>query len=238
MLINAQNEENINEAQRKNLLYDLQTICIGCNKEWMDSAFGAPVFTSVDGTTKEEVYIVDIALIRAFFGIEDDACKMFFITQTTEEPIPFMSTINNSYYNEYGEQKKLGTISYNEIDYGTIIIDVAYGFFTNGSGRTFYGEGYGSYGGYYNNIYFASLDYGINTPWNMMGYILSSSISEEEMAYYSNMGNNKLNRYQCFLSNRDKFFPNTYGVSSLDEEYSFDKLMDYNTFDSIQKAYR
>ncbi len=48
----------------------------------------------------------------------------------------------------------------------------------------------------------------------------------------------ELNESQYYLSNRNKYYPNTYGVSTLDLEYSFDKLMDYNTFDSMQTAYR
>ncbi|MCH5271762.1 MAG: hypothetical protein J1E83_13660 [Lachnospiraceae bacterium] len=238
-LIDMKKEENSNIAKQEKLLYDLQTICIGCNKEWMDYAFGMPVFTNIDGITKEEVYITDIALIRAFFGIEDNACKMFFITQTSEEPIPFMPTISNTYYNTFGEEEKLGILSYDEIKYSSIELFTAYGFFTNGSGRVFYGEGYHSYAGYYYDIYFASLDYGENNPWNMMGYIENPDFTEEEIAYYKNLDfENKLNKYKKFLSQRSIHYPNTYGVSSLDSDYTFDKLMDYNTFDSIQTAYR
>ena len=236
--IDMKKEENSNIAKQEKLLYDLQTICIGCNKEWMDYAFGMPVFTNIDGITKEEVYITDFALIRAFFGIEDNACKMFFITQTSEDPIPFMPTISNTYYNTTGEEEKLGILSYDEIKYSSIELFTAYGFFTNGSGRVFYGEGYHSFAGYYYDIYFASLDYGENDPWNMMGYILNGDISEEELAYYENLKDSGLNRYHRFLSQRSEFYPNTYGVSSLESDYTFDKLMDYNTFDSMQTAYR
>lgn len=229
----------MNLEKQEKLLYDLQTICIGCNKEWMDSVFGMPVFTNMDGTTKEEVYITEIALIRAFFDIDDNSCVMFFVTQTTEEPIPFMPTIRNHYYHELGE-KSLGNLSYEEIKYyGTAIFFVAYGFFTNGSGRTFYGEGYDCYGGFYQDIYFASLDYGANEPWNIMADIYNHDFSEEEAAYYENLNcDDGVNKYKTFLSHRSEHYPNTYGVSSLDSDYSFDKLMDYNTFDSMQTAYR
>lgn len=236
--INVENKKNIINAQREKLLYDLQTICIGCNKEWMDSVFGIPVFTSTDQYTIEEVYITNIALIRAFFGIEDNSCKMFFITQTTPETIPFMPTIRNCYYNELGE-KSLGTLSYEQIKYYNMAnLFVAYGFYTNGSGRAFYGEGYNCYGGFYQDIYFASLDYGENNPLYMMNDILGEDITEESLDYYESLPDNELNNYHLFLSERSKFYPNTYGVSSLDQDYSFDKLMDYNTFDSMQTAYR
>lgn len=56
-------------GKHEKLLHDLQTICIGCNKKWMDSVFGIPVFTNTDGITNEEVYITDIALIRAFLKL-------------------------------------------------------------------------------------------------------------------------------------------------------------------------
>lgn len=238
-LIDMKKEENSNIAKQEELLYDLQTICIGCNKEWMDYAFGMPVFSNIDGITKEEVYITEIALIRAFFDIEDDSCVMFFITQTAETTIPFMPTISNTYYNVTGENKELGTLSYDEIKYSKQDLFIAYGFLTNGSGRTFYGEGYDSFFDYLYPTYYASLDYGVNNPWNMMGYIENPDFLEEEIEYYANLDyENNLNKYKQFLSHRSEHYPNTYGVSSLDSGYTFDKLMDYNTFDSIQTAYR
>lgn len=48
--IDLKKEENDYIEKQKKLLYNLQTICIGCNKEWMDSVFGMPVFTNIDGT--------------------------------------------------------------------------------------------------------------------------------------------------------------------------------------------
>ncbi len=179
-LIDTFNTRNIKSLQKDKLLYDLQSIAIGCNKEWMDSAFGVPVFTNVDKKMKEEVYITNIALIRAFFDLDSNSCKMFFVTQTTEQNIPFMPTINNAYYNTFDQRKKLGNLSYDKIDYGTIIIKEAYGYYTNGSGRTFYGEGYESYSDSDHNIFFASLDYGINTPWIMMDDVFSNNYSKKE----------------------------------------------------------
>ena len=230
--------ENKIETQEK-LLYNLQTICIGCNKKWMDSVFGIPVFANTDGTTNEEVYITDIAIIRAFFKTDGNSCVMFFITQTTEKTIPFMPTLRNTYYNKMRKEKELGSLLYDEIKNSNQQLFIAYGFFTNGSGRTFYGEGYHSYCGYYNDIYYASLDYGTNAPWNMMGYIEYPDYLEEEISFYDKLDvNNGINRYKKFLSHRKEHYPNTYGVSLLNSDYTFNKLMDYNTFDSIQVAYR
>lgn len=226
-------------GKHEKLLHDLQTICIGCNKKWMDSVFGIPVFTNTDGITNEEVYITDIALIRAFFKIDSNSCVMFFMTQTTEKTIPFMPTLSNTYFNTIGDKKELGTLSYDEIKYSGHELFVAYGYFTNGSGRTFYGEGYDPFVAYLYPTYYASLDYGINSPWNMMGDIYDAEFSEEEIAYYENLNcDDGLNKSKYFLSHRSEYYPNTYGVSSLDADYTFDKLMDYNTFDSIQTAYR
>lgn len=238
--IDMKKEENSFIEKQGKLLYDLQTVCIGCNKEWMDSAFGMPVFTNMDGTTNEQVYITDIAIIRAFFDITDNSCVMFFVTQTADKTIPLMPTISNTFYNTIGDNKELGTLSYDEIKYySSAIFFVAYGFFTNGSGRTFYGEGYDCYSGFYYDIYFASLDYGVNDPWNMMSDIYNEDFSEEEIEYYENLNcDDGLNKYRAFLSHRNEYYPNTYGVSSLDADYTFDKLMDYNTFDSMQTAYR
>lgn len=238
LIIDRNNKEYASSIEKEKLLYDLQTICIGCNKDWMDTAFGTPVFTNKDDLIIEEVYITDIALIRAFFEVDNNACIMFFVTQTSDEPIPLMPTISNYYYNAIGKEEKLGILTYNEINYININLFVAYGFFTNGTGRTFYGEGYHNYFGSRHDIYFASLDYGENNPWNMMGYIYNDDISNRDLYYYENLDDNGLNRHHAFLSERDKFYPNTYGVSSLDSDYTFDKLMDYNTFDSIETAYR
>ncbi len=237
-IIDHNNKEYTYSVEREKLLYDLQTICIGCNKEWMDTAFGTPVFTNKDDLIIEEVYITDIALIRAFFEADSNACIMFFVTQTSEEPIPFMPTISNYYYNVIGKKEKLGILTYNEINCIDINLFVAYGYFTNGTGRAFYGEGYHNNFGSRHDIYFASLDYGENNPLNMMGYIYNNDISYKDLCYYENLHDNGLNEYHLFLSERNKFFPNTYGVSSLDSDYTFDKLMDYNTFDSIETAYR
>lgn len=226
-------------GKHEKLLHDLQTICIGCNKKWMDSVFGIPVFTNTDGITNEEVYITDIALIRAFFKIDSNSCVMFFMTQTTEKTIPFMPTLSNTYFNTIGDKKELGTLSYDEIKYSGHELFVAYGYFTNGSGRTFYGEGYDPFFAYLYPTYYASLDYGINSPWNMMGDIYDAEFSEEEIAYYENLNcDDGLNKSKYFLSHRSEYYPNTYGVSSLESDYTFDKLMNYNTFDSIQTAYR
>ena len=237
--IDMKKEENNFVHEQEKLLYDIQTICIGCNKEWMDSTFGMPVFTNMDGTTNEEVYITDIALIRAFFDMTDNSCVMFFVTQTTEKTIPLMPTLSNTYFNTIGDKKELGTLSYDEIKYSGHELFVAYGYSTNGSGRTFYGEGYDPFFAYLYPTYYASLDYGINSPWNMMGDIYDAEFSEEEIAYYENLNcDDGLNKSKYFLSHRSEYYPNTYGVSSLESDYTFDKLMDYNTFDSIQTAYR
>ena len=220
------------------MLYDLQTICIGCNKDWMDAAFGTPVFTNKENSIIEEIYITEIAIIRAFFGAKDNACKMFFITQTSQELIPFIPTINNSYFNITGKEKKLGILSYKEINDIDIELVTAYGFYTNGTGRTFYGESYNCFSTSQHDIYFASLDYGTNNPWMMMDNILSNNISKKDLLYYKNLNDTGLNQYHNFLTEREKFYPNTYGISSLDSDYTFNKLMDYNTFDSIEIAYR
>lgn len=184
--IDAKKEENSYIEKQEKLLYDLQTICIGCNKKWMDSVFGMPVFTNIDEDIKEDVYITDIALIRAFFDTRDNSCVMFFVTQTTEKTIPLMPTLSNTYYNKTGSDKMLGTLSYDDIKYSGDKLFVAYSFFTNGSGRAFYGEGYNASFPYLYPTYYASLDYGENDPWNMMGYIEYPDFLEGEINYYVN----------------------------------------------------
>lgn len=150
-----------------------------------------------------------------------------------------MPTLSNTYFYETGMDKELGTLSYDDIKYSGHELFLAYGCFINGSGRTFYGEGYAPFFSYLYPTYYASLDYGVNNPWNMMEDIYEAVFSEEEIAYYQNLNCDEgLNQYKSFLSHRYEYYPNTYGVSSLEVDYTFDKLMDYNTFDSIQTAYR
>lgn len=242
VIIEVNNNNYMYNSQREKLIADLKTVTIGCNKSWMDSVFGEPVFTNIDEITQEDVYITEIALIRAFWGLEDDSCKMFFITKTTDEPIPFLSTINNIYYNSVGKELKLGTLSYNQIQYSNMKLLVAYGYFTNGSGRTFYGEGYDPFYSYLYPTYYASVDYGEPSSYGLMKDLYSGSLSKEEKKYYeaslSDFANIDLNAPNTFLHNRSEFYPNTYGLSSFDSEYTFGKLSDYNTFDSIQLAYK
>ena len=91
--INA--EEKLN-AQVKTL----ENIYIGCSKEWIDEKLGAPTFmyscegkTELTNMTPKEidydflacVYVTDIAVLKTYFGKEDNSCQAFFITATDEK---------------------------------------------------------------------------------------------------------------------------------------------------------
>lgn len=236
-IIDLYNENKTNNSKDEEILKNLQIISIGYNKEWMDYSFGLPVFSNTDELTEEEVYITKFAIIRAFFDIENKNCKAFFITQTTNEPIPLIKPIKQIYINSNGIEKKLGTISYDELLCSGLKLFAANGYFTNGTGRVFYGEGYYcNRTGFYHNLYYASIDYGVNCPLSIMGSFYSKNkLSKEEITYYKDLNNNKFYNYtHSFLHNRKNYYPNTYGISSLDSEYTYKKLNDYKTFYSIQ----
>lgn len=242
-IVDYRNNNRLIAMQRNELLDNLEMITTGCSKQWMDDVFGTPVFTNTDGITEEYVYITNIAVIRSFFDPEEKMCKMFFITKTTDEPIPFVPTLNNVLYNNTGSKQMLGTITYDQIKNGNLYIFDAIGYFTNGSGRTFYGEGFSPFYGYLKQVYFASVDYGSPPAWDLMGDIYSGKLSEEERNYYKEflawwMTDLDLLDEQYILHQRGEFYPNTYGLSDLGVDYTMEKLSDYNTFDSIELAYK
>lgn len=237
-IVNSATDAQITTMERTQLLNNLKLLSTGCDKDWMDDVFGKPIFTNSDGTTKEYVYITDIALIRSFFDLKDNSCKMFFLTKTTDEPLPFTSLLTNIFYNT-GLKPTLGTLTYDQIKNGNLYIFDLIGYFTNGSGRSFYGEGYISVYTMYgeNTVYFASVDYGCPSSWDMMEDIHMGQLTEKEKNYYKEFlapltEDVDVLDQPIVLHERNKFYPNTYGMSELSGDYTMEKLSDYTTFNS------
>lgn len=240
-IINSSSQNQMQEMENRRLLKNLGRISIGCNKEWMDSAFGIPLYTSVDELTREDVYFTDLAVVRAFWGVGDESCKMFFVTKITDKNIPFAPSVEAGLRSRDGEKPMLGTVSYGQIENDTYYIFDALGFYTNGSGRAFYGEAYSAFYSYRQGVYFASVDYGLPSSLDMMGDIYSGPLSNEEMCYYTEcLVTWMLDSEEKFdfldsrflLHDRNAFSPNTYGQSMMEPAYTMEKMSDYFTFNS------
>ena len=242
-IINIANNSQIEVTAKAKLLDNLSWLSIGCNKEWMNDAFGNPVFKNSDNLTEEYVYITSIALIRAFFSPNDDSCKMFFVTRTTDEYLPFTPNLTSIFKCNTGKNQMLGTITFDQIKDGELYLFDVIGYFQNGSGRSFYGEGYSPFYIYRNVVYFASVDYGVPSSLNLMGDIYMGPLKEEEKVYYKEFLASWIKDLDVLtqtpiLHERSKFYPNTYGMSALSGDYTMEKLADYDTFNSADLTYR
>lgn len=216
-----------------------ESLYIGCSKEWIDERLGVPTFEyTIDSdspilynekeTLKDDllgcVYNTDIAILRAFFKKDDLSCKAFFVTTKNENaikiPKPYCNIIHSN---------EIGNFSYYDIMNYPVLLG---GFFTNGTGRLFYGEVYYYYsGGNYYNFSFATLDYGLKKDIDLIVR------KPEEFEF-----DDKINKKNCkivgweFIKDRKKGYPNTYGITdrSISSDITWDLLSDYNGFDSNQ----
>lgn len=222
---------------RKNHIENFSKIDIGCSKEWLIDAFGAPQFVSEDDKTQELVFVTDIAIIRAFFELQSEYCVMFFITQITDEGIPFPDSMNGLCYTDNQSPEVLGRLTYSDIDREFFEILTVYYYMSNRIPRSFYGEEYCYQKGYSDPrlMVFASMDYGVGSPIYMDvdgALTVPQFFSQLEFEYYSGLLESEYNNLFLRISARDSYKPNTYGLSSLDYIYTFDKLSTYEDFDS------
>lgn len=237
-IIRKSMQEITKENTLNNQLSTLDTLYIGCSKEWLDERLGVPTFIySVNSENLPYyvhnddlhsdllgcVYVTDIAILRAFFNKDDRSCKAFFVTAKDETikiklPNPYRRSICD---------KSLGDFSYYDIKNMPSLIG---GFITNGVGRIFYGECfYYASGGNYYNFSFGTLDYGLNGNFNLI------TMNPDEFEF-----DDKVNKGHCkvisnqFSQDRSQCFPNTYGISTLSYSYTWYLLADYSSFDSNQ----
>lgn len=232
--------KRINAEEKLNMqVKTLENVYIGCSKEWIDEKLGAPTFMySCDGkieferTKPEEmnydfltcVYVTDIAVLKAYYGKEDNSCQIFFITATDEkQPLNLPST-----YRRFVNDKSIGKFSYHDIEGNPTVIG---GAFSNGNARTFYGETFNFYsaGNYYGFI-FGNVDYGIDVP-----FLLYTTGTEIEWDDKTSDHPPKVLGVQN-IKNRKENYPNTFGLASpaIPAELAWKLLLENKGFDSFQ----
>ncbi|MBQ6169643.1 MAG: hypothetical protein IJK30_06760 [Ruminococcus sp.] len=230
--INA--EEKLN-AQVKTL----ENVYIGCSKEWIDEKLGAPTFmyscegkTELTNMTPKEidydflacVYVTDIAVLKTYFGKEDNSCQAFFITVTDEK----QSLDLPSTYRRFVNDKSIGKFSYYDIDGNPTAVG---GAISNGNARTFYGETFNFYsaGNYYCFI-FGNVDYGIDVP-----FLLYMKGTEIEWDDKTSDHPPKVLGVQN-IKDRKENYPNTFGLASpiIPDKLAWELLLENRGFDSFQ----
>lgn len=211
--------ENIQEKRmQESHLNNISNIYIGCNKLWVDESFGSPQFVS-----EKEGYIL-CAYTSDFFVIQfvfDQALSAqgYLITSLENTEKLKIEIKDATFYDE--QNIVLGDFSYYDFPGSPISV---YGFVTNGIARTFYSEKYyfADVGNYY-NYYIASFDFGQDT--------IREFAWPSEDEFIDDEVNIKMNTGYEIITDRHNNFPNTYGVSKIN---NIEELLGYGWFNSVQ----
>lgn len=231
------------------LLSSIQQLSIGCSKDWVNNKFGTPYsetkvsvtedgilwpnadVSSKTGEILECTYIfeafdaLNIILVQVYFDVPGNSCKAFFVTLL--EDTLGIDVVMPEVYSSLISNKSLGEFAYSEI-HG--IPDYVYGFTGQGVARTFYGEKYYfAASGNYQNFYFANLDYGMLR--SLSEFVRFLSIIQFDINPQTDLVG--LPPSDLLLYQRDKFYPNTFGISALNEHLTFSLLSSYSGFDSL-----
>lgn len=229
-----------NDMQEK--LDSIQKLSIGSSKKWIDDKLGMPYIEKVmnikndnlmysaddeSGKTEEILVCVynisNLIMVQAYFDISDNSCLAFFVTLLND--ISGLDIMMPKFYSSLVSDKPLGEYAFSEL--GEYIVST-YGYAGQGIGRTFYGEAYyfGAAGNY-KTFFFAVLDYGMlnsREEFNQFLSIIQFNIGPND---------NTLPLPEALNSEREKFFPNTYGISTLDINLPFELLGSYHWFDNL-----
>ena len=205
-------------------LDNLSNVYIGCNKQWVDEAFGAPQFTGQKDDYLLCAYISDYYVLQIVFD-QVQAAQAYLITSLDNpDRISVQITDDTLYENE---TFILGEISYYDFRESPVSV---YGFTSNGNARALYAElyDYRSEGNYY-EYYIGSFDYG-KTPGDIEDFLaifdMPSDDIDDEVSIYHNEG-------VQIITDRKNNYPNTYGVSNTDVDV-YDLLFTYDWFNSQQ----
>lgn len=214
----------ISYNERKNKIEQqinsLSNLYIGCNKQWADEQFGAPQFSCNKQNYLFCAYVSDYFVVQFVFD-EAQSAQGYLITALKNDENVNIEIDDKTMC--YPRKIVLGDISF--YDFPTAPMSV-YGFVSNGTGRALYAEKYNftSAGNYY-DYYIASLDFGkMNTTFQdfLAAFNMPNGVIDDEV--HSNMNNGVQ-----IITNRKRFSPNTYGVSTIDLT---DILLTYDWFDS------
>lgn len=167
--------------------------------------------------------ISDIIMVQAYFDISDNSCLAFFVTLLDD--ISGVDIMMPKFYSSLISDKPLGEFAFSEL--GENIMST-YGYAGQGIGRAFYGEEYyfGSSGNY-KTFYFAVLDYGMLNSRADFGWFLSI------IQFSIGPSDNTLPLPEVLNREREKFYPNTYGISTLNSNLTFELLSAYYWFDNL-----
>lgn len=233
----------------------IQKLSIGSYRDWVDKELGSPYAANIVEVTEkgriryfdknmidvdgeqiveddivdkllECVYILnDIITVTIYFDTPNESCRAFFVT-LLKDTLDINIVIPET-YSSLVSDKLLGEFAFTDICGEPSSV---YGYVSQGVGRAFYGEEYYFAGnGNYQNFYFAVLDYGMVSSIAEFDSFLS--IIQFDIAPMNDTGGlpaSKLLTYQ-----RYKFYPNTYGISSLNSHQTFSLLGAYTGFDSL-----
>ena len=220
----------------------IQKLSIGGSKKWIDDKLGPPYAETVMGIKDDRLIrpdedensktgeilvcaynIYDIIMVQACFDISDNSCLAFFVTLLDD--ILGVDIMMPTYYSSLVSDKSLGEFAFSELgEY----ITATYGYAGQGIGRAFYGEEYyfGAAGNY-KTFYFAVLDYGMlnsRTDFSRFLSVIQFSVGP---------GDNTLPLPEVLNSEREKFYPNTYGISTFNTQLTFELLSSYYWFDNL-----
>ena len=168
--------------------------------------------------------ISDIAIVQVYFDTTNQSCQAFFVT--LRQDISDIEIGLPKAYSSLVSNKTLGEFPFSEILESQLY---TYGFAGQGVSRTFYGEEHylGAMGNY-QHFYFAVLDYGALN--SLSDFILFVSRIQHDIA--PAIDSSEIILPKSLSSQRYKFYPNTYGISTLGNYLTFDLLTDYYWFDS------
>lgn len=224
------------------ILSSIQQLSIGCSKDWVDNELGTPfseervavgeerrLFPGEDESSKigeilECVYIYDIVSVQVYFDVPNNSCKAFFITLLEDA---FIDIAMPEVYSSLVSNRPIGEFTYSEINGEP---NYVYGYAGQGISRAFYGEKYYfAASGNYQNFYFANLDYGMLN--SLASFIHFLSVVQFDINPCNDIFG--LPSSDLLIRERETFYPNTYGISSLNEQLTFDLLSSYAGFDSL-----
>lgn len=222
----------------------IQELSIGNSKAWIDDKLGPPFAEKVMSTKNNRlirsaedesnktgdvlvcVYNISyIVAVQVYFDTSDNSCQGFFITLLKD--VSDIEIAMPKLYTSLFSDKSIGEFSFSQIGE---VPAYAYGFSSTGDARTFYGEEhyFGPFGNY-RTFYCAVLDYGMLD--SRPDFILFLSRVQLDIA--PNIDTVYFPLPEALSFQRDKFYPNTCGISILDYRLTFDLLSQYWWFDSL-----
>ena len=230
--------------EMEEILVAISKISIGSSKNWIDDKLGPPYASNIVAITEDSrvwphtdessiigevlecVYMFDVVSVMIYFDTPENSCIAFFVTLM--EDVSNVDIVMPEAYSFFVSNKPLGEFAFADIDYEPYNV---YGYVSNGVGRVFYGEQYYFMGGgNYQDFCFAILDYG------MLNSLLDFDrfLTEIEWDITTDPGNGAsvLASSDILTQQRGRLYPNTYGISVLNEELTFSLFSVYMGFDS------